>query len=379
MAVLEANREAEPWHVPRLDVELTAGCDHRCAHCYNVWGAEAGDAQHGYKPGKPLGTEGMKAILTKAVTQSGCRHLTITGGEPLLRPDALDLIRHCGGLVPSLHLISNGSHIPPGVAEELVAAGVRSVQLTLLAGDRALHDRLKGAVCFDDTCRAALDLIEAGVAVQVCYVAMKENSGAGAEGGQLPLVLDLCLALGVKSLSYNRMSPTGGAIHHIARLMPTVEQIEADLGTIEIRARRYGIRVGTAMPLPPCLFRLERYPWLEVGFCSTGSSSPNLVIDVIGNVRSCNLSSELLGNLQRQEWREIMAHPYPQRFKREVPEMCRGCAHERTCQGGCKESGFATFGDRQHPEPLVWLALHPELRDALPPDQAPRPPAPAAR
>lgn len=360
MAVLEAS---EPWHVPRLDIELTAGCDHRCAHCYNVWGAKEGDAQHGYKPGRALGTEAMGRLIAAAVEQSRCRHLTITGGEPLLRPDALELIRRCGQLVPSLHLISNGSHFSPQVARDLKEAGVRSVQLTLLAGDRALHDRLKGAVCFDDTCRAALDLIEAGVTVQVCYVAMAENSGSGG-AGQLPLVLDLCLALGVKNLSYNRMSPTGGAIHHIQRLMPTAAHIEADLRTIESRARRYGIRVGTAMPLPPCLFRLERYPWLEVGFCSTGSSSPNLVIDVQGNVRSCNLSSQILGNLQAQSWQEIMAHPYPQQFRREVPEICRGCAHERTCQGGCKESGFATFGDRLHPEPLLWAALSEQ------PDQA---------
>ena len=33
---------------------------------------------------------------------------------------------------------------------------MRSVQLTLLSADRDTHDRLKGAVCFDDTVRAAL-------------------------------------------------------------------------------------------------------------------------------------------------------------------------------------------------------------------------------
>ena len=44
-------------------------------------------------------------------------------------------------------------------------------------------------------------------------------------------------------------------------------------------------------------------------------------------------------------------------FKQTVPEICRGCAYERSCQGGCKESAFATFGDHTHPEPLVWLYL----------------------
>lgn len=337
--------------VPRLDVELATGCDHRCGHCYNVWNARPGDAQAGYPPARPLPTPALLALLTKAVTQSGARHLTLTGGEPLLRADAIEVIGHCTRLAPSVHIITNGSHVPAERAAALARLGVRSVQLTLLAGERTLHDRLKGAVCFDDTVRAALDLIEAGVSTQICYVAMRENAG------QLPAVMELCAALGVRALSYNRMSPTGGAIHNAARLLPTVESVEADLEVADRLGRAWDIRVGTAMPLPPCLFRLERYPWIDFGFCSTGSASPNLAIDPAGNVRSCNLSSGILGNLVQQDWDEIMQNPYPREFRRTVPEMCRGCAYERSCQGGCKESSYAMFGQHTHPDPFVWAAL----------------------
>lgn len=66
----------------------------------------------------------------------------------------------------------------------------------------------------------------------------------------------------------------------------------------------------------------------------------------------------MLGNLVEQDWDEIMASEYPATFVRSVPEMCRGCAFERSCQGGCKESALATYGDHTHPEPLLWRALH---------------------
>lgn len=341
----------ETTTVPRLDFELSAACDHACGHCYNVWGARPGDPQAGYDLRAQLRAGALAELMTKAVTQSGCTHLTITGGEPLLAPHALDLVAHACALVPSVTLITNGSHVPPATARRLAELGVGTVQLTLLAGDRALHDRLKGAVCFDDTVRAALDLVEAGVHAQVCFVAMRENRG------ELARVLELCDVLGVRSLSYNRMSPTGGAVHEIDRLMPSVEDIEADLEAADRLGRAYGVRVGTAMPVPPCLVRHERYPWVDFGSCSTGSSSPNLVVDVVGNVRSCNLSTGVLGNLLRQDWDEIMASPYPSTFVRSVPEVCRGCAFERTCQGGCKESAFATYGAHTHPEPLLWRAL----------------------
>ena len=336
--------------IPRLDVELTAACDHRCAHCYNVWGAEPGDPQPAFGSRKPIDVTNLTVLMTKAVRQSGATHLTLTGGEPLLHRDAEEIIGHACKLGPSVTVITNGSHFDADRAKRLAAAGLRHIQLTLLAGDRALHDRLKGAVCFDDTVRAAFAASQARISVTVCYVAMSENAG------QLRLVLDLCAALGVRSLSYNRMSPSGGAIHHVARLMPTPEQIEADLEVCETHARRLGIRVGTAMPVPPCIVRTDRYPWVSFGGCSTGTSAPNLVLDVQGNVRSCNLSDTVLGNLISQEWDEIMAHPYPQTFRAALPDICKGCAYQRSCVGGCKESSHAVFGEVAHADPLVWLA-----------------------
>lgn len=346
--------------IPRLDFELTAGCDHRCSHCYNVWGADADDPQAGYDTRGQLDTPGLLALMSKAVHQSGATHITITGGEPLLRRDAMQILGHACNLARTVHLITNGSHVDAERAKEMADMGISSVQLTLLAGNREDHDRLKGAVCFDDTCRAAYHLTQAGVTVTVCFVAMRENADAFAD------VLRLCAALGIKHLSYNRMSPTGGAVHHIARLMPTVEDIEGHLHLANTLGHGLGIQIATAMPIPPCLVRIQRYPNVRFGYCSTGTESPNIVVDGKGNVRSCNLASGILGNLVEQDWAEIHANPYQQNFRRNVPEMCKGCAYETSCNGGCKESGFATFGDHAHPEPLVWLATQQGDRESLP-------------
>lgn len=356
-----AARPDGPSHIiPRLDFELSPGCDHSCAHCYNVWNARPGDPQAGYETGGVLKTTDFMAVMTKAITQSGASHITFTGGEPLLRKDSIELMAHAAPMVKTINLITNGSHVSREVAQRLKEIGVTSVQVTLLAADRDKHDRLKGAVCFDDTVRAALDLREAGVVVTCCFVAMHDNAGDLAD------VMALCHALDIRNLSYNRMSPTGGAVHHVARLMPTIEQIERNLDTAERLGRQWGIKVGTAMPIPPCLVRIDRYDWVRFGFCSTGTSSPNIVIDSKANVRSCNLSSGIMGNLLEEDWPDIHANPYLQSFKRNVPEMCRGCAYERSCQGGCKESGFAMFGDHTHPEPLLWLGMDPTRRDSVP-------------
>lgn len=341
MAVADPNAQ-----VPRLDLELNHGCDHACGHCYNVWNAAGSDYPRGTLP-----TATYLEMVERLVGETGADHVTVTGGEPLVRKDAMAIIERVCSLVPSVQLITNGSHVGPERAAAFAAWGLRSVQLTLLSGERDRHDALKGAVCFDDTLRAALDLRDAGVAVQVCFVAMRENWRDFEE------VIELSAVLGVRAISYNRMSPTGWATDHVERLLPTIEHVEHNLATAERVARALAIPVATAMPIPPCLIRMERYPWVRFGLCSTGTASPNIVVDPLGNVRSCNLSSHVMGNAREQAWSDIHADEHFQTFRSKVPEVCRGCAYERTCQGGCKESALATYGDLRHPEPFLQQAL----------------------
>ena len=358
MGILSAESSSR---VPRLDFEFSSGCDHKCGHCYNVWNASEGDAQAGYPRGQ-LRPEEMQRMMRLAVEGSGAEHITITGGEPLLRKDAKDLVALACELVPSVQLITNGSHITSEMAQHFKQVGLRSVQLTLLSADPAKHDQLKGATCFDDTVRAAVELLAAGVPVQVCFVSMAEN-WQDFEG-----VMELCYALGVRAISYNRMSPTGWAIHEVDRLMPSVEQVEHNLETAERLGPQWKIRVATAMPIPPCLIRLSRYKWVNFGFCSVGTESPNITIDPLGNVRSCNLSSNIMGNVLEQPWSTIYSSRYFHTFKKTVPDICKGCRYERSCQGGCKESGFATYGDLRQPEPFL-AAGHPGLQPKLPSTQ----------
>ena len=100
-----------PEKLPRIDFEFSAGCDHRCAHCYNVWGADKADPQGGYKLSRPLPTPLFKTMIKKTMRQTQAQHVTVTGGEPLLRKDALELIELISQSAESITLITNGSHI----------------------------------------------------------------------------------------------------------------------------------------------------------------------------------------------------------------------------------------------------------------------------
>ena len=102
----------------------------------------------------------------------------------------------------------------------------------------------------------------------------------------------------------------------------------------------------TAIPIPPCVRGDLQLAWVQMGGCPVGTHVQSTTIDPAGNVRSCPLSSHVLGNLQCDTWQDIEADPYPRAFRHLLPELCRTCEHASTCHGGCKESAFATSGER---------------------------------
>lgn len=121
-----------------LRVSLTDQCNERCLYCRPA-------AYRGWAP-RPehLSTPELIRVITAAV-EMGFEHIRLTGGEPLLRPDLLEItqsIRNLSGLT-SLSLSTNGTLLAP-IARQLQEAGVESINLSLDALQPALYRKITG-------------------------------------------------------------------------------------------------------------------------------------------------------------------------------------------------------------------------------------------
>ena len=114
--------------------EVTQDCNQDCAFCYNVW--KCTDYPRGQ-----LDTQRTKDLLDRIIRDYKPRILTFTGGEPLLRSDLLELIRHASKHV-KCNMISNGTLVDDTVARELVESGIQTIEFTLLSADRDIHNAL---------------------------------------------------------------------------------------------------------------------------------------------------------------------------------------------------------------------------------------------
>ena len=102
-------------------LNLTKRCNLKCDHCYLDATTKAGGGSD------ELSTEECFRLIDQiAEVNKGCL-LVITGGEPLVRPDILDIARHAVGLGFIVVFGTNGMLINDRMAKTLVEIGVMGV------------------------------------------------------------------------------------------------------------------------------------------------------------------------------------------------------------------------------------------------------------
>lgn len=326
--------------VRTVALEVTQSCNQECVFCYNVW--KCGD----YPTAQP-DTAYMLDLIDRIIQGYRPQVLTITGGEPLLRPDLVDLVRHASRRT-NVNLITNGALMNDELARELVRAKVRTFEFTLLSADRQTHNSLVVRESFDELIEGIASVKAAGGRVATTFVAMRPNIEGWEE------TLELNAALGVEGILFNRFNVGGAGIERARELMPTVDQLKRALEIANRGAERFGISISCGVPIPACV--LDRSPYPNVGFgdCPAGTRRAYPTVDPLGNVRPCNHSPLILGNLFETDFRSIAVSDAYCGYARNLPDMCVECEHALTCRGGCRAAA-EVCGDVDGVDPFVTM------------------------
>ncbi len=129
-------------------LELTARCNLSCNHCYIVSRERAGDEERG-----ELSRQEWEVIFGK-LAEAGCLWLGLTGGEPMLRGDFLELYekaRKSGFLIT---VMTNGTLISNEVASLFSSLPPLAVEVTLYGATESAYQRVTGSA---QACSAALE------------------------------------------------------------------------------------------------------------------------------------------------------------------------------------------------------------------------------
>lgn len=156
-------------HVSYLRVSVTDRCDFRCVYCMS-------EDMH-FLPKQDLLTLEELDRLCSAFIGRGVKKLRITGGEPLVRRDIMQLFRSLSrhldsGALDELTVTTNGSQLSR-YASELAACGVRRINVSL---DTLKADRFKEITRWGDLNKVLAGIeaaLQAGIHVKINAVALK--------------------------------------------------------------------------------------------------------------------------------------------------------------------------------------------------------------
>ena len=179
-------------------VELTRACELACRHC-------RAEAKRERDPDELTTTE-IAAILDDLGSLGSPRPIVVfTGGDPLMRPDLVELVRH--GVDAQLAVAVAPAGTPraaPAVLGELRRAGVSTVSFSLDGASASTHDAFRLTQgSFNWTVAACTAARRAGLRLQLNTTVTEETAH------ELPEVLDLARRLGVGLWSVFFLVPMG--------------------------------------------------------------------------------------------------------------------------------------------------------------------------
>ena len=327
----------EKVKLPKVCVlELTYRCNHYCKFCSCPWE----DIDGSFVRGNELTTDEWFAAIDK-LYDLGIESFSLSGGEAILRHDIVNIIEHIRqeGLHRKIDqpmvIISNGRSLTDDLLDVFAWNRVHLSMSLPGYNTFAWHtgvDNADGVLGWFKKAKAKGLHTTAGITVT------KQNYS------ELYETIALALISGAEQILLNRFLVGGRGITNRWDLELSTDQIQ---GMFEIaeevlkKAKRYG-SVGTECPL--CLIpHPNKYEYLTIG-SKCAAASEFFVIGPSGEIRVCNHSPQVIGNIRNESiiedtsyWNLFANHDY-------VPKECKSCKLVKSCVGGCREVAHITQG-----------------------------------
>lgn len=114
-----------------VSIEVTRRCGCLCDHCL----IKDGEGE--------LCKEEIFRVIDQAIELGACI-ITFTEGDPLLRDDIFELIRHVDKEKAVVNLFTPGLELTPEKARQLKDAGLYNLLIGVYSADPAVHDQIRG-------------------------------------------------------------------------------------------------------------------------------------------------------------------------------------------------------------------------------------------
>jgi len=333
-----------------LIAELTHRCPLHCVYCSNPLELQARSVE--------LSTEDWSRVFREAAAL-GVLQADFTGGEPLTRPDILELIRAARAACLYVNLITSGLPLDESRLDALVQAGLDHFQLSFQGAREEIAQEISGTKAHAQKLRVLEWLKRHRVAVTLNFVIHRRNID------QLAEMLALAESSSASRVEFANVQYYGWAFANRDSLLPTREQLTQSIDFLKQAQERLAGKIKVEYVVPDYY---AKYPKP----CMGGWGRKLMLITPNGDALPCHaariipeLSFENVANSSLSEiWNSSDAF---QKFRGEawMQEPCKTCDRRALDFGGCRCQAFLLAGDASATDPVCSLAPQRPKVDAI--------------
>lgn len=311
-------------HVPvKSTIELLAPCNLNCIHCY---------VTHDKK--NALTFEVVCSLLEQ-MQEAGGLYVSYTGGEIALRDDLLAIVKESRRRHFAVQLLSSGTLWGPHDWDDIAAANVHSVRLSVYGMTADVHDRVtQRPGSLGKTQATALGLLERGVSVAISAPILDINTQ------QISDLFAWAESIGAEIATTSDITWTDRNSSHTAQHNAGFEQL--------VQLYRHDrIQAHTVLD-NPCEKSATESP------CSVGQYST--FIQCTGDVMPCINWPYSAGNVLKERyidiWRYSPVFNFARHLKWQQLTSCTTCGDAKSCSP-CAGMNLRETGTVASPSPTV--------------------------
>ena len=330
------------WHITNF-------CNLRCRHCYQEYFNSDEDL-----PWLKLKTI-YENILSTAQEWNKKMHITITGGEPLLKKETFLLLDYLDlkDEISELSLITNGFFLNEEICQRLDdSPKLKKIKISLDGASEKTNDFIRGRGTFNKVMKAIEKVKKfSNLQITLMFTIMKINFK------EIEDTFELCKDFNLEGLMVERFIPLGQGISIEEQILDKDEWKNLTNALLEL------CQINSPLNelLPYRAFQIKfnhstNSPTLELLGAPCTAGTDGLCIMPDGMVYPCRRFNLPVGNLVEQSLSKIWQNSEVLnkiREKNNLQGKCKECPIKE-CRG-CRALAFALTGDYLAEDNQCWL------------------------
>jgi len=333
-----------------LVAELTHRCPLHCVYCSNPLELQS--------RANELSTEIWSRVFKEAA-EAGVLQADFTGGEPLARPDIVELIRSARSSGLYVSLITSGLPLDEVKLDLLVDAGLDHFQLSFQGAREGTANDISGTKSHQQKLRVLQWLKRYRIGLTLNFVIHRRNID------ELEEMLAIVQESGAGCVEFASVQYYGWAFANRENLLPTRQQLDYCVERLKRAEEELQGKTRILFVVPDYY---AKYPKPCVG----GWGRKLMLITPSGDALPCHAAPIIPGlkfeNVKNRSLREIWERSEVfEKFRGEdwMQEPCKSCDRRAQDFGGCRCQAMLLAGDAAATDPVCSLAPQRPKVDAI--------------